>query len=121
MLHHRIPQERCREIAYKCRECHKMAIFEHTDHTGYDSALAGEDAGYQEILHYFKSMGRHMIDNIEDPEFCFDKFACWYEEGNPKLQEFIDYMSEDFTCIQREGNFLRLCHTDFPRRLVSGF
>ena len=76
MLHHRIPQERCREIAYKCRECHMMAIFEHTDHTGYDSALAGEDAGYQEILHYFKSMGRHMIDNIEDPEFCFDKFAC---------------------------------------------
>ena len=71
MLHHRIPQERCREIAYKCRECHMMAIFEHTDHTGYDSALAGEDAGYQEILHYFKSMGRHMIDNIEDPEFCF--------------------------------------------------
>ena len=49
MLHHRIPQERCREIAYKCRECHMMAIFEHTDHTGYDSALAGEDAGYQEI------------------------------------------------------------------------
>ena len=115
MLHHRIPQERCREIAYKCRECHMMAIFEHTDHTGYDSALAGEDAGYQEILHYFKSMGRHVIESIEDPEFCFDKFACWYEEGNPKLQEFIDYMSEDFTCIQREGNFLEVVPHGFSK------
>lgn len=115
LLHNRVSQERCREIAYKCRDCRMMAIFEHTEHTAYDSLLEAEDEEYREILNYFKSMERNVISDIEDPDFCFDKFACWYEEGNPKLQEFIDYMSQDFTCIQREGNFLEVVPHGFSK------
>ena len=33
LLHNRVSQDRCREIAYKCRDCRMMAIFEHTEHT----------------------------------------------------------------------------------------
>lgn len=126
LLHHQIPQERCRAIARKARECQMLAIYEHTFHTGYDGALfetgnteaacPEEDmSGWKEILDYFRSMKRKLIDDIESPEFCFDKFAAWYSAGNQRVAEFKEYVGRDFNCIQREGNFLEVVPKGFSK------
>lgn len=113
LLHHKLSNERCREIARKCREYGMMAIFEHTEHTAYDKELQGDC--HRGILDYFRDMKRKLIDDIESPEFVFDKFTAWYEEGNPHLQEFKDYISTDFECIQREGNFCEMVPIGFSK------
>lgn len=115
LLHHQLSPEQCRGIAHFCRSCGMMAVFEHTEHTGYDAELVETDPGYCEILEYFRSMNRKIMDDIDHPDFCFDKFACWYQEGNPKLQTFIETLSDAFTCIQREGNFLEVVPKGFTK------
>lgn len=121
LFHNRLSHERCHKIAHMCRDCGMMAIFEHTAHTGYDRTLAADDEGYREILEYFRQMGRRMIDDIDDPEFVFDKFACWYAEGNPHLREFKDALSAEFACIQREGNFLEVVPHGFSKATGIGY
>lgn len=126
LLHHRTSQERCRDIARKARECQMMAIYEHTLHTGYDRVLfedgsaeglstEGDIQNGKEILDYFRSLKRKLIDDIESPEFGFDKFAAWYSSGNQRLEEFKEYVARDFNCIQREGNFLEVVPKGFSK------
>ena len=106
ILHNILSKEKCRRIAEKCRECNMMSIFEHKNHTAYDKEVEGNL--HLEILSYFKSMGIKLIDDIYSEDFVFDKFACWYEDGNEKLGEFIEYMSRDFSCIDRGNNFYEI-------------
>lgn len=113
LLHHIVPKERCYEIAKKARECGMMTIFEHTGHTAYDREM--QEGGNKEILDYFRSMKRKLIDDIESPEFCFDKFATWYDPKNDRVEEFKAYVAEDFTCIQREGSFLEVVPKGFSK------
>jgi len=113
LLHNKLTHEKCLEIAYKCREYDMMAIFEHTNHTAYDREIKGD--ANKELLDYFKTMNRKLIDNIEDSEFVFDKFAAWYNEGSPKLESFKQYISNEFECIQREGNFLEVVPKGFSK------
>lgn len=113
LLHHHVSKQRCREIAYKCRACGLAAVFEHTDHNAYDREVQGD--GNREILDYFKSMGRKMIDDIDSEEFVFDKFAAWYEPDNERLKEFAEFVSDDFICINREGNFIEVVPKDFSK------
>lgn len=113
LLHHRLESSRCREIAYACRKYGIMAIFEHTEHTAYDKEIQGEL--HKEILTYFQSMGRKLIDDIDSPEFVFDKFAGWYEEGTSDLKAFKRFIEKDFSYIQREGTFCELVPKGFSK------
>lgn len=113
LLHHETPQNRCVEIAKKCRECKLFAVFEHADKNGYDQAALGDINLH--VLEYFKSMGRKMVPDIEDPEFSFDKFAAWYDKESAKLEEFKQFVSEDFTCITREGTFIEVVPKGFSK------
>lgn len=113
VLHNILTKEQCVEIAEKCRECHMMSIYEHRDINGYDKEVTGDL--HQNILSYFKSMGRKVIDDIYSEEFIFDKFASWYEDGNEKLDEFLAYMSKDFSCIDRGDNFYELVPKGFSK------
>ncbi len=106
LLHHKISHDRCYEIAIKARECGMMSIFEYAFHTAYDKEMPQD--GNKEILDYFKQMGRKMIDDIESSDFVFDKFTTWYNDGNIRVDEFIEYLSDDFHCIKREGNFYEI-------------
>lgn len=112
LLHNELSKKRCVEVAHICRECGMMAIFEHAEHTCYDKEVKGE--GHKVILDYFKSMNRKLIDDIDSPEFVFDKFAAWYDE-NSKLEEFKSYISEDFSYIQREGMFCEVIPKGFNK------
>ncbi len=113
LLHHETEQARCVEIARKCRECGLLAIFEHANKNGYDKEAMGEQ--HLKILEYFKSMGKRMISDIEDPEFSFDKFAAWYDKEHAKLEEFEQFVAEDFTCIKREGAFIEVVPKGFSK------
>ena len=114
ILHQTLPKDKCREIALKCREYNMMAIFEYISHTGYDRLVEGN--AHREILDYFIAMNRKLVDDIESEEFVFDKFAAWYQEGNPHLNEFKEYIqNQGFTYIQREGNFCEMVPNGFSK------
>lgn len=113
LLHNKLTKEMCREIAVKCREYKMMAIFEHRDHTAYDKAVEGNL--HSNILAYFKSMNRKLIDDIYDEEFIFDKFAFWYEKDNDRIVDFIDYLKRDFTCIDRGNYFYEIVPKGFSK------
>ena len=103
VLHHGLSKERCVRIAEKCRECRMLALFEQAEQTCYDPEIWGSD--YREVLDYFISMKRKLVDDIHSEEFLFDKFTAWYYDGNNRVQEFLDFISGDFAPIKREGNF----------------
>ncbi len=114
VFHKSLEPSKCREIALKCREYNMMAIFEYISHTGYDNKLVGD--AHREILDYFIAMGRKLVEDIESPEFVFDKFAAWYEGDNPRLDQFKEYIEkEGFQYIQREGNFCELVPVGFSK------
>lgn len=107
VYHKTVAPDMCREIAYKCREYNMMSIFEYAEHTAYDSQLTGD--AHRKILDYFIAMGRKLIDDIDSPEFVFDKFTAWYEGDNPYISEFKKYITQKgFEYIRREGNFCEL-------------
>lgn len=114
IFHQTVDQRKCREIAHKCRDYNMMAIFEYISHTGYDKSIIGD--AHRTILDYFIAMKRKLVDDIDSPEFVFDKFAAWYEGENPHIDEFKEYMnSQGFEYIQREGNFCELVPKGFSK------
>ncbi|MGN0435242.1 MAG: HAD-IIB family hydrolase [Wujia sp.] len=119
LLHNELTHEKCMEIALKCREMGLMAIFEHKSLTAYDREVKGE--AHREILEYFKNMKKKLVDNICSEEFIFDKFTAWYEDGNSRVEEFRQYISQDFECIDREGNFFELVPRGYSKATGIGF
>ena len=105
ILNKTISMERCREIALKCREFGMYSLFEYRDYTCIDKDNITEQA--DKIIGYFKNNGYRFIDDINDPEFRFDKFAGWYYE-NSDIEGFKEFISEDFSYIDREGNFFEV-------------
>ena len=104
LLHHRLSRELCREVAGVCRDMGLVAIFEHTEHTCYDRELEGTVE--IEILDYFKNQGIKLIDDIDSPEFIYDKFAAWYDPKKSDVAAFRKYVEEKgFNYVQREGDF----------------
>ncbi len=106
LLYQAYSAEKSKHIAMLCRRYDFRAIFEHKNHTAYDKALVGGD--HRKILDYFIQMGITIMDDIEAPEFIFDKLTVWFEPGNPYVQEFKETVKEDFDCIIRDYNFIEL-------------
>ena len=114
IFHRTLEPIKCGEIAHICRDYNMMAIFEYISHTGYDSKIVGD--AHREILDYFIAMNRKLIDDIDSPEFVFDKFTAWYEGDNPYINEFRKYIeAEGFRYIQREYNFCELVPRGFSK------
>lgn len=104
VFHHTTPREKCVEMAHKCRDYNFMAIFEYISHTGYDGKMKG--SAHRAILDYFISMNRKLVDDIDSPEFVFDKFAAWYDDDNQYIDKFKAYVEKmGFRYIEREGSF----------------
>ncbi|MGN0368230.1 MAG: HAD family hydrolase [Wujia sp.] len=106
LLHKQTSRERCRAIAQCCRENGLIALFEHADHNGYDKEVA--QISNLPILEYFMKMDVTLQDDITADDFCFDKFAAWYDPKTAKLDVCKKFLEEDFTCIQREGDFIEV-------------
>ncbi|MBE5944126.1 MAG: HAD family phosphatase [Lachnospiraceae bacterium] len=113
IFHHTLSWERCNEIAHKCRDMGMMAIFEYISHTGYDQTIQG--TAHREILDYFIAMKRKLVRDIDGEDFVFDKFTAWYEEDNPYVEEFKEYLKDEFLVIQREGNFIEVVPKGFSK------
>ncbi|MBQ6229663.1 MAG: HAD-IIB family hydrolase [Eubacterium sp.] len=105
LLHKVCPKEKCYETALKCREFGMYSLFEYKDYTCIDKENITEEA--DRLIKYFKSNGYRFIDDIEDADFRFDKFAGWYYPGSD-VEGFKEYISEDFTYIDRERNFFEV-------------
>ncbi|MCR5149518.1 MAG: HAD-IIB family hydrolase [Eubacterium sp.] len=105
LLHKRVSKERCYEIALKCREYGMRSLYEYKDYTCIDKENISSQA--DRIVGYFKSNGYRFIDDIDDPDFLFDKFAGWYYDDSD-VEGFKEFISEDFTYIDREGNFFEV-------------
>lgn len=105
--------DKSKYIAKLCRQYDFRAIFEHKNHTAYDSTLIGGE--HRKILDYFIQMGIPVIDDIEADEFVFDKLTVWYELGNPYVEEFKEAVKEDFDCIIRDYTFMELVPRGFSK------
>lgn len=112
LFHNSLERKLCHETAERCRQYGLSAIFEYADHTGFDKEL--DMKGRNEILEYFKGMGRKLIDDIASEEFVFDKFTAWYDERS-NLAAFQNYVSQYFDYIEREGNFCEIVPKGFSK------
>ncbi len=106
-------EEKSKIIAKMCRQYDFRAIFEHKNHTAYDKTLIGGE--HRKILDYFIQMGIPVIDDIEAPEFVFDKLTVWYELGNPYVEKFKEAVKDDFDCIIRDYTFMELVPRGFSK------
>ena len=105
LLHKTLTPERCYDIALKCREYKMYSLFEYRDYTCIDKKNITSEA--DRLIKYFGSNGYRFIDDIDDPDFRFDKFAGWYHEESD-IEAFKQYVSDDFDYIDREGNFFEM-------------
>ncbi|MDD6328725.1 MAG: Cof-type HAD-IIB family hydrolase [Lachnospiraceae bacterium] len=112
LLHHKLTNKRCVEIAEKARICGIQGIYEHTEKICYDSHVDTAEA--RELIEYFRRNYRNIVDDIYSPEFIFDKFTAWYDEKQSRLSEFMNYVS-DFNCIMREGSFIEVVPKGFSK------
>ncbi|MCR5213936.1 MAG: HAD family hydrolase [Eubacterium sp.] len=105
LYYKKYPQDLCRKLAYMCRETDLVAIFEHSEKTCYDKTM---DSPFRDkIVGYFSENCRQLIDDIDSPDFSFDKFAGWI---SPKtdLVTFKKNIDPYFDYIDREGNFCEM-------------
>ena len=105
LYHKGLDREICREIAYKCRDFKMNALFEYKDYTCFDKEMDSPDRDI--LVRYFSSGGKKLVDDIEDPDFVFDKFSSWYTSES-SLDDFKKYISKYFSYIDREGDFCEL-------------
>ena len=105
LYHHKIPQDVCRDIAFKCRQFRFYSLFEYAHHTAFDSSI--DDPFRDRLVEYFSTVSRRLITDIEDPDFVFDKFSAWYYEDSD-IEGFKKYISKYFDYIDREGNFCEM-------------
>ncbi len=112
VFYHAFPKELCRDIALACRKYRFSALFEHAEHTAIDPTFAIGDIGV--LIDYFSRDDRWLITDIDDPDFCFDKFSCFYDE-NSDVEGFRAYISRWFQYIDREGNFCELVPKGFSK------
>ncbi len=105
LYYKRYSQELCRELAHMCREVKLAAIFEHSEKTCYDKAL---DSPFRDdIVSYFSQNCRELIDDIDSPDFIFDKFAGWVGKDTD-LITFKKSIEPYFDYIDREGDFCEM-------------
>ena len=105
LMHKTLTPDRCYEIALKCREYKMYSLFEYRDYTCIDKENITSEA--ERLIEYFSSNGYRFIDDIEDKDFRFDKFAGWYHEESD-IESFKRCVSDDFDYIDREGNFFEM-------------
>lgn len=105
LLHKECSKERCYDIALKCREYGMYSLFEYRDYTCIDKENILPEA--DGLIDRFKNSGYRFIDDIDDKDFRFDKFAGWYLDGSD-IEGFKKYTSSEFTYIDREGNFFEM-------------
>ncbi len=104
LFHHELSKELCDAVIKKCRECGMYAFFEYSDKV-YVDAKSKDYEPLKELVDYFRSTGQQVDDSDSSDKGQFDKFCAWYEEDNPRLQEFKAFIEGSFNYIQREGNF----------------
>ena len=81
------------------------SLFEYRDYTCIDKENILPEA--DGLIDRFKNSGYRFIDDIDDKDFRFDKFAGWYLDGSD-IEGFKKYTSSEFTYIDREGNFFEM-------------
>ncbi|MBQ1328379.1 MAG: HAD family phosphatase [Eubacterium sp.] len=105
LLHHKQTIEKCREIALVCRETGMEAIFEYADRSCYDKTLKMDYI--KDLIGYFKDNKRWVVDDIDSPDFIFDKLSAFYGASSD-LKGFREYIEKEWTYIDREGNFCEI-------------
>lgn len=114
LFHHETDRQVCHKIAAACRKYRMYPLYEHTDRIYIDGACE-KNQYLREIVTYFRGNGNRVYDNIETEDFVFDKFCAWYDAGNPDLAAFKQETGQDFTYIQREGNFCEMSPVGYSK------
>lgn len=105
LLHHKQSKEKCHEIALVCREKGMETVFEYADRSCYDKTLKMNYC--TDLIRYFKDNNRWVVDDIDSPDFIFDKLSAFYDD-NSDLNGFREYIEKEWTYIDREGNFCEI-------------
>lgn len=114
LFHHRLSDELCKSVIKKCTEYKMYAFFEHSDKVYVDAKFKDYEP-LKEMVEYFRSTGQEVDDTASSDKGPFDKFCAWYDEGNPYLEDFKEFLGKDFHYIQREGNFCEVVPLGFSK------
>lgn len=105
LLHHKQTKETCLEIAKLCRNMNLEAVFEYFDRSCYDKEV---DMHYSdELIEYFRREGRKVVDDINSPEFIFDKLTAFFDEKSD-LIGFRKSIEKDWTYIDRGEEYVEI-------------
>ena len=105
LYHKQYPQEVCRKLAYDSRRFGFSGVFEHAEKTCYDKEM---DNPYRDqIVAYFSKNPAPLIDDIDSPDFVFDKFSAFIDETSD-IEGFKKSIEPYFDYIDREGPFCEM-------------
>lgn len=82
-------------------------FFESKNGTAFDSTRRLKDPEAIALYNSLMEGPYHVIEDIYDPNYSFDKFVIWYQEES-QLTAFRKVSDKYFDCIDRGGNFREL-------------
>ncbi|NDL68793.1 HAD family hydrolase [Anaerotalea alkaliphila] len=108
-----IPHETCVEIVGKLRECRVEAMFEGLTDVFFD----GEEPAtgvLASLKAKYGARGYDITKTWDSPGIVFDKFVVW-AKGDSDFEGFHDYITREFTYIDRGGNFGEIIPKGFDK------
>lgn len=104
---HTIPHEVCVEVVKKLREFQAAAFFEENSCLLFDGASPVKEKELENGKSVFYKMKCNVRDFWEREGQTFDKFFCMLNPNSDR-EGLIAYLSQQFTCIPREGTKLEV-------------
>ena len=103
LLHNKLEQSFCREIAELMRHCGVTPVYEHTDGYYFDDKAPVTD-DLRDFLENFVESGIDITGRVEDDSFIFDKFVIWVNDGCD-FELFKKEVGKYFSIIDRGHGF----------------
>lgn len=119
LLHHKLEQSLCKDIAQLAYECGFFSLFEAHDLNSYDVRVPQPDET-RELLTYFKKMGKEMLTDVESDAFHFDKFSAWFDDTS-NMERFRQGIAGAFEYIDRGPTFCEIVPKGFSKATGIAF
>ena len=103
-LHVAQTHETAMKLLQKARELEIDILFESRKEVAFDLSMPRRHPDAKRHYDEFTAHGYDMPEDLENPNFFFDKFVIWYTKPE-QLESFREVSDAGFTCIDRGGTF----------------
>lgn len=110
----RLTNEQCKEVARKVREYGAQVFYEASDAVYFDYESPEADKWIEEAQKLFHIKGRDIEEVLNSDTKIYDKFFLILE-ATQKRQELLEYLRENFVCIDRGPNMYEVIQKGYSK------